>query len=116
LTVLRCDRADPVRTPDEESHRMNKTASALAIAGALALAVIASGPAAAQDRSFVPTVYPVGPSFAYWPAYYIYVPSRPAAAYVADPSAATRWVLYDDVYPPALYGPQLRPVPAYPRR
>lgn len=87
---------------------MKKTAYALA--GALACSLMAaSNPAAAQ--TLAPAVYPLGPSFAYFPAYYIYVPAN---RYSSDtdiaPSAATRYVLFDDVYPPAIYGPHLRPV------
>ncbi len=95
---------------------MRKIAYALASAGTLAVSVMAvSTPATAQSPNLAPAVYPLGPSFAYWPAYYFYVPAnRPAywVDYGEVPSTAARYVLYDDVYPPAIYGPHLRPVPS----
>ena len=87
-----------------------KTAAlALVAAGALAMSATV---AAAQSRDFAPAVYPQGPSYAYAPAYYIYVPAHPGP-YAADgvtPAGASRYVFYDDVYPPAIYGPRLRAV------
>ena len=92
---------------------MRKTVYALASTAALALGVMASStPAAAQSTNYAPAVYPWGPSYFFAPAYYVYVPARrPAnpAGYADVASPASGYVLYDDVYPPAIYGPQLRP-------
>jgi len=91
---------------------MKNTVFALASVGMLGLGAIAA-PAPVQAQASA--VYVLGPAFEYWPAYYRYVPAR-RAAYAPDDAAApyaTRYVLFDDVYPPAIYGPRLRPVVRY---
>jgi hypothetical protein len=90
---------------------MKKTSLALASVSALVFG--AATPAAAQSGTFVPTLSVLGPSYAYFPAYYIYVPNNRAASavdYGAAPSRTTRYVWFDDAYPPAIYGPRLRPI------